>query len=220
MRVFFVSDTHFGHTNIIRYGRRPFTCLEEMDEQLIKNWNRTVKPDDIVYHLGDVAVSAPRRPLLDRDRGELGEEEAYRPLDAVGYLGQLNGTIRIVPGNHDEQLEALGNEGLAKLFGERVQLLPRYVEVCGVASQRLFLCHYAMSSWHHSTSVFHLHGHTHPTFHINGEVEISRGLEVRANRFNICMCGLFYADSAKAYKPLTFKEILARYNKRMELVNV
>lgn len=218
-KVYFISDTHFGHSNIIRYGRRPFRCVEEMDEALIKNWNRTVKEGDVVYHLGDVAASPPRRPI-DRAEGELDASEAYTPLDAVGYLGQLNGQIKIVPGNHDEQLVELGNEGLAARFGARVQLLPPLVEVRGVASKTLVLCHYALESWHHSSTVFHLHGHTHPTFHINGEVEISRGLKPMKNRFNMCMCGLFYADSAKGYKPLTFKQILERYEKRMENLNV
>ena len=53
--LFFISDTHFGHENIIRFCNRPFKDTKEMDEALIKNWNSVVGPDDTIFHLGDFA---------------------------------------------------------------------------------------------------------------------------------------------------------------------
>lgn len=54
--VFFTSDTHFNHTNIIRFCSRPFKDVEHMNETLIANWNRVVGPDNIVFHLGDFCL--------------------------------------------------------------------------------------------------------------------------------------------------------------------
>lgn len=51
--IWFTSDTHFNHDNIIKYCNRPFSSITEMNEALIKNWNELVKPDDTIYHLGD-----------------------------------------------------------------------------------------------------------------------------------------------------------------------
>lgn len=61
MTVFFTSDTHFGHSNVIRYDKRPFRDVTEMNEALIKNWNRAVSPSDTVYHLGDVSILRPEK---------------------------------------------------------------------------------------------------------------------------------------------------------------
>lgn len=55
---FFTSDTHFGHSNIISYCNRPFTSVEQMNQEMIERWNRVVMPEDTVYHLGDVAMGS------------------------------------------------------------------------------------------------------------------------------------------------------------------
>jgi len=84
-RVFLISDTHFGHENIIRYCSRPFSSAEEMDRVLIRNWNEAVGPEDVVIHLGDFALGSP---------GRIRE-----------YLEALNGEIFFLRGNHDTLLE-------------------------------------------------------------------------------------------------------------------
>ena len=55
-RVFFTSDTHFNHTNIIRFCSRPFKDVAHMNETIISNWNRVVGSGDIVFHLGDFCL--------------------------------------------------------------------------------------------------------------------------------------------------------------------
>lgn len=80
-KIFFTSDTHFGHENIIKFCNRPFSSLEEMDNTLIDNWNKTVPEDGIVFHLGDFAW------------GNCKAWEEYR--------SKLNGKIILIRGNHD-----------------------------------------------------------------------------------------------------------------------
>lgn len=81
MKVFIISDTHFGHSRIIQYCNRPFASVEEMDETMIKNWNETVTNNDVVLHLGDFG---------------LGKKEYIASI-----VKRLNGKKILVMGNHD-----------------------------------------------------------------------------------------------------------------------
>ncbi len=93
----FTSDTHFGHKNILEYEKeaRPFDTIEEMNEQLIINWNSTVGKTDIVYHLGDFAFGKSN----------------------IGIAGRLNGRKRLVLGNHDTYPCDLYLAHFERLFG-------------------------------------------------------------------------------------------------------
>jgi len=84
--VFLTSDTHFGHTGVCRFTHqetgkkiRPWTDPQEMDEEMVKRWNETVKPNDKVYHLGDVVINRK----------------------ALSILHRLNGDKVLIKGNHD-----------------------------------------------------------------------------------------------------------------------
>ena len=77
-----ISDTHFQHDNIIKFCNRPFANSKEMDEALIHNWNSTVKPTDIIYHLGDISF---------------GDKNT-----ALDIMYNLNGHKRLIVGNHDD----------------------------------------------------------------------------------------------------------------------
>lgn len=78
-----IADTHFGHKNIIEYGDRPFRNVDEMENELIRRWNSVVKPEDTVYHLGDVLFGGKKV----RER----------------VLPQLNGYKILRLGNHDNR---------------------------------------------------------------------------------------------------------------------
>ena len=78
--IFFTSDTHFGHSKIIDYCKRPFSSIEEHDKTLIQNWNNTVGQDDTVFHLGDFAY---------------GNSQFI-----ANIIKQLNGNIILIKGNH------------------------------------------------------------------------------------------------------------------------
>lgn len=80
MADFLIGCTHFGHAHIIKLANRPFETVKDMDRALISNWNKAVKADDTVYHLGDFAW----------------DTHAH-------YRRALNGTIIFVKGNHDQR---------------------------------------------------------------------------------------------------------------------
>lgn len=84
-----ISDTHFHHKNIIQYTNRPFNSVEEMDNQLISNWNSVVKDNDIVLFLGDF--------LLGRYNHKIAAAEIKEMAD------KLNGHKIIIKGNHDHK---------------------------------------------------------------------------------------------------------------------
>ena len=137
--LWFTADTHFGHRNILKYSNRPFDSVDEMDESLIANWNARVRPDDKVYHLGDVGLCSP---------GYLED-----------LLDQLNGKIYLIKGNHEKP---------ALSCRHRFEWIKDYYELVvddpdAHRGKRLIcLMHYAMRVWnvsHHGS--WHLYGHSH-----------------------------------------------------------
>lgn len=82
--LFLTADTHFCHTNVIKYSSRPFEDADHMNWEMVRRWNEVVSPEDTVYHLGDVAFS--RKIKADT-------------IEKI--LKSLNGKKFLVPGNHD-----------------------------------------------------------------------------------------------------------------------
>ncbi len=99
-RVFWTSDTHFGHAAVIGYCNRPYASVEEMDRALVKNWNDVVGPRDTVYHLGDFCMG-PKTNIAK-------------------YRRKLNGDIILVAGNHDRSRTAMLAGGMDAYFRELV----------------------------------------------------------------------------------------------------
>ena len=102
MTIFFTSDTHFGHKRIIELCNRPFRDVDHMNEMLIKNWNETVSPDDVVFHLGDVALGSI--------------------ADSLPLVGRLNGYKILIPGNHDRIFSGEPEKKRERFFPEYMKV--------------------------------------------------------------------------------------------------
>ena len=142
MQTFFTSDSHFDDELAIQYFSRPFQSVDEMNAVLVERWNSVVAADDVVYHLGDFTTKDLRH--------------------FTKWANQLNGTIRVLPGNMDRLwLQDFVNS-------EKVQVLPPLIslafEQLGTTGQPqvIVLCHYSMQVWERSNhGSWHLFGHTH-----------------------------------------------------------
>lgn len=79
--IYFTSDSHFCHKNILDFEDRPYKSVEEMTKDMIRIWNEQVSDNDIVYHLGDLCLGSFEQ--------------------TVEILESLNGKINLIKGNHD-----------------------------------------------------------------------------------------------------------------------
>lgn len=135
--VWFVSDTHFGHKNIINFCEktRPFECVSDMDAAIIARWNAQVKPNDIVFHLGDFSFG--------------------NATHTKHVLGQLTGRKVLVYGNHDSVIrDNVSLQGHFEACVDYLRLRVDGVVVC--------LMHFPVFSWDcKGRGSYHLHGHTH-----------------------------------------------------------
>lgn len=134
-QIWFTSDTHFLHANIIRFSNRPFNDVDHMTEELIRAWNEVVDPDDDVYHMGDVSLG--------------------RADKTVTILNRLNGNIHLITGNHEKSV--LDKEYTRNRF---VWIKPYHEMYIG--KQTIVLCHYSFRVWnksHHGS--YMLYGHSH-----------------------------------------------------------
>lgn len=163
MTIFFTSDNHFGHANVIKYSKRPYltpeqqqeledtekfggkwkvpkSCVDLMDQDMIVRWNQKVNPSDTVYLLGDFA---------------------FGNIDyIISILRQLNGNKVIVTGNHDRQLIA----GRSIILNDSkccVSEINTYAEMV-IEGHTICLFHYPLKTWNkkHYGSI-HLYGHVH-----------------------------------------------------------
>ena len=140
-KIFLTSDTHFGHDREFLWGPRGFTNSQEHDEAVIKNWNETVGPDDIVYHLGDLMLG-------DNAHG-------------IECVKRLNGHIKLIRGNHD-------TDARWKLYGTlpNVELIG-WADVIKYKKYNFYLSHHPTltsnleKAPHLRMHLINLYGHTH-----------------------------------------------------------
>ena len=156
--IWFTSDLHLGHTNVIKLASRPYADIDEMDNSLIANWNSLINRDDEIYILGDFS---------------------FKPVETVeGYLSRLKGKKYLVRGNHDR----VGAYPYKVPTG--LEWVRDYHEL-NVDGVRLILFHYPIFEWNavYRGSV-HLYGHVHnimeyTDWHLNrGWRSINVGVDV------------------------------------------
>ena len=152
--VFFISDFHLFHKNVIKFDNRPFKDkngepdVRAMHRTIIDNWNSVVKDEDVVFYLGDLCFG--------------------RPEWANEVIFALRGKIHFVMGNHDEYKEIKKYnrfEGIYDLVDLNILNSPIDKNL------HFILMHYPIFSWnrqHHGT--YHVHGHCHGNLH-HGETK-------------------------------------------------
>lgn len=140
--IYFTSDLHLDHANIIKYCNRPFADVHEMNETIISRWNERVQPGDVVYLLGDFALTSRERMKELRHR--------------------LAGRIHIVRGNHDRGGTALAECG----FDAVSKVLELYDSGLDVD---IYMRHIPDPDWRPKYSrSYHLHGHVHTQYRRQG----------------------------------------------------
>ena len=139
MKTWITSDLHFGHTNIMKFcpkTRGHFKDVDHMNSDMIKVWNQSVQPDDLVYILGDVAFT--------------------NAAQAVAILRSLNGSKILVQGNHDSKLVKDIH------FRNCFQSVHDYLRITYDKKYLVVMFHFPIWEWDQmQRGSIHFHGHLH-----------------------------------------------------------
>lgn len=156
----FTSDLHHEHNNIVRFTKRGVDTTQEGHTEFIRKlWNKEVKPQDEVYHLGDFSFSS-KYPEIAR------------------FVDSLNGQKFFLKGNHcDEKvLDRLVKDGLIHSWYD-------YKEI-KLGDQRIVLFHFPITAWHQQgRGAWHLHGHCHGNLQQKYGKRLDVGLDNAYNLF-------------------------------------
>jgi calcineurin-like phosphoesterase family protein len=184
-KTYYISDMHFGHANAIRFDRRPFFNVSDMEDGMCESWNKRVTVNDTVYILGDFCWS--------NDENEW-----------IRILNRLNGKKILIKGNHD--IRQMSNK-LRSYFLE----ICDYKEI-NENHRKLILSHYPMliykNSYHENAYMIHGHVHNSTQEHIlveNAKRKIwkSNEYDMQGNIIN-CGCMMKYVD----YTPRSIEELI------------
>lgn len=178
---FYVSDLHFGHANVLKFDKRPFETVEEMDREMVRYWNETVDKDDHVYILGDFCW---------------GKAKQWAEL-----LPQLKGQKHLILGNHDlRQMPA----GVRRHFAS----VDRLKEIVDDEGRHIIMCHYPLPIYRcsYNENMYMFYGHVHNTAEYElvkrWKYEAYATTNSHANLYN-CWCGFY------DWRPATFEQITA-----------
>lgn len=158
-QIFFTSDWHLGHENVITFSKRPYKTLDEMHWALVTNFNKQVPLAGLTYFLGDIS-------FLNADRSK-------------ELIGLLNGTKILILGNHDRGVEACYNQGFdAVMYNSKILVNNNLVTLSHCPLPGLYREDTSKmkrrvegENWHGESRYkdymvpnegqFHLHGHIH-----------------------------------------------------------
>lgn len=159
--IFFTSDLHLNHNNIIKYCKRPFVNSDDMNEHLIENWNSQVNQTDLVFVLGDFLWGKQVERLNN-------------------FTERLHGTKILIKGNHDNykntQYINAGWKNVTNLLELRLN------------NYDITLCHYQLMHWNNSHhGAFHLYGHQHDKRQYTPNHEAYKSLGMSERKMNVCM---------------------------------
>jgi calcineurin-like phosphoesterase family protein len=184
--IFFISDFHLFHKNVIGFDGRPFITdgepdLDLMHETLVNNWNSVVRQQDIVFYLGDLCFR--------------------RVEDAKPIVDRLSGSIHFIMGNHDKMRDIQSYK--------RFISINDYVDLTIVsdvdATYHFTLMHYPIYSWNRQKhGSYHVHGHCHQNLH-HGE---SEDYYVGRKVIDVGCNGIDYT-------PISYKEIVERLENKL-----
>lgn len=133
--IYYISDTHLGDLRVFNKCSRPFSGLDELEQEIILRWNNKVEDEDTVYVLGDIA------------------EDSY--LKAIEIFRTLKGHKHLIIGNHD--LKMLDNITKSGVF-ESIE----FMKLINDGDRKVCLCHYPVMDWmEFSRGGYHVYGHIH-----------------------------------------------------------
>jgi len=190
---FYIADTHFGYSNIIRFDHRPFADVHQMEATMVMLWNEAVRKNDTVYILGDFC---------------LGKADEW-----LRIVQQLNGTKVLIEGNHD--LSSYPTE-LKRQFAD----ITPYKEIVDNgkdnSNRKVIMSHYPMPFYKHANNLkyYMLCGHVHNTVENEHLERLIKELRKDSGEF-FQPCGQVYNIGAMMpwiqYTPRTLDEIIKRW---------
>lgn len=191
-KLFFTSDLHVGHKNVLKFCNRPFLDIKDMSAGLIANWNSVVRDYDIVFDLGDMFWFDSRHEIKK-------------------FVGKLNGRrIYKVPGNHDmdsKKLFELCDPGKVEVLDD-INTLWVTGLLEGNKSLEIVVCHYPLATFPHFEHAIQLFGHIHSGPLSDNEVDIP-GKDLILKEGKQYDVGVDNND----YRPVEIREILKKLNK-------
>lgn len=183
MNTYFSSDWHLGHANIIKYDKRPFKTVEEMDLAIITNVTEQLQKGDTLYYLGDFAFTR-----------SMNEAEGH--MKALALTGA---NLLFIKGNHDKRDTIKLYEKYGTYLGEQKKIK---LEVRG-HEYEIVLNHYAMRVWDKShRGTWHLYGHSH---HSLPDLQESLSFDVGINGWDYKLVSFDQVKekmAKKSYKPI------------------